>query len=358
MEAFHDPVDRRFDASRWLLERKGFLPVPIIVTEPGGGLRRGRSAPLLPSQRAGRDRPGSPPHAAGHLGPWPRSGRERQQVRRARHTSASAPTAAALPRRRGACVVEPRVLWRPGIEGGARDDGLAFNIDGRSPSADVRRRIGESRLVGGDALRGHEDDEPLRTRAKRASIPPARPRGASSGAGVVVEYDGRDKHLHAEPRHAHAGAGAALFRTRSAATREFDQARGIFPGVLARPLATSWSACAPISQGVNGGRALLRAARHRAARHPVMRYQGSAHRRRGSGRPLQPRRALVRGRVRRAGRAAAHAGGTRLRAHAHHVRRRRPLSAGARARPARRDRRRARPGGKTAVYLIVGSAWR
>jgi len=39
---FRDPEDGRFDVSEWLLERKGFLPVPIIVTEPalgyGGGL--------------------------------------------------------------------------------------------------------------------------------------------------------------------------------------------------------------------------------------------------------------------------------------------------------------------------------
>lgn len=39
----HDPKDGKFDMSRWLLERKGgFLPVPIIVSDPavgyGGGL--------------------------------------------------------------------------------------------------------------------------------------------------------------------------------------------------------------------------------------------------------------------------------------------------------------------------------
>lgn len=37
-----DPEDGRFDMSRWLLDRKGFLPIPLIITEPavgyGGGL--------------------------------------------------------------------------------------------------------------------------------------------------------------------------------------------------------------------------------------------------------------------------------------------------------------------------------
>ena len=37
-----DPEDGRFDMSNWLLRNKGFLPVPMIITEPavgyGGGL--------------------------------------------------------------------------------------------------------------------------------------------------------------------------------------------------------------------------------------------------------------------------------------------------------------------------------
>ena len=41
MEKFIDPKDGKFDASDWLLHHRGFLPVPIIVTEPaigyGGG---------------------------------------------------------------------------------------------------------------------------------------------------------------------------------------------------------------------------------------------------------------------------------------------------------------------------------
>ncbi len=41
-DRFRDPQDGAFDASQWLLDQKGFLPVPIVVTEPavgyGGGL--------------------------------------------------------------------------------------------------------------------------------------------------------------------------------------------------------------------------------------------------------------------------------------------------------------------------------
>jgi len=40
--SFVDPEDHAFDCSEWLLDRKGFLPVPIVITEPaigyGGGV--------------------------------------------------------------------------------------------------------------------------------------------------------------------------------------------------------------------------------------------------------------------------------------------------------------------------------
>src|SRR5688572_31779264 len=42
---FIDPEDGAFDASAWLLDKKGFLPVPIIVTEPAIGY--GAGAALL-----------------------------------------------------------------------------------------------------------------------------------------------------------------------------------------------------------------------------------------------------------------------------------------------------------------------
>ncbi|MBV1915826.1 MAG: BamA/TamA family outer membrane protein [Pseudomonadales bacterium] len=41
-DTFFDPVDNQLDLSNWLLEQKGVLPVPIVITEPavgyGGGL--------------------------------------------------------------------------------------------------------------------------------------------------------------------------------------------------------------------------------------------------------------------------------------------------------------------------------
>jgi len=45
MDKFIDPKDGKFDTSDWLLQHRGFLPVPIIVTEPAVGY--GGGAALL-----------------------------------------------------------------------------------------------------------------------------------------------------------------------------------------------------------------------------------------------------------------------------------------------------------------------
>src|SRR5204862_5192757 len=42
---FTDPQDGALDASEWLLDRKGFLPVPVVITEPAVGY--GAGAALL-----------------------------------------------------------------------------------------------------------------------------------------------------------------------------------------------------------------------------------------------------------------------------------------------------------------------
>ena len=40
-DAFRDPEDGRLDMSDWLLNRKGFLPIPILITEPALGYGAG-----------------------------------------------------------------------------------------------------------------------------------------------------------------------------------------------------------------------------------------------------------------------------------------------------------------------------
>lgn len=53
-DQFKDPSDGALDASEWLVERKGFLPVPIFVTEPAVGY--GLGAALLFFHESRRDK--------------------------------------------------------------------------------------------------------------------------------------------------------------------------------------------------------------------------------------------------------------------------------------------------------------
>jgi hypothetical protein len=61
---FTDPEDGAFDASEWLLDRKGFLPVPIIITEPaigyGGGAVLLFFRESIRQHSAGRERLSAP----------------------------------------------------------------------------------------------------------------------------------------------------------------------------------------------------------------------------------------------------------------------------------------------------------
>src|SRR5947207_6131953 len=53
-DLFRDPQDGALDASEWLLDRKGFLPVPVVITEPAVGY--GAGAALLFFRESLRER--------------------------------------------------------------------------------------------------------------------------------------------------------------------------------------------------------------------------------------------------------------------------------------------------------------
>ena len=54
MDGFTDPEDGMFDVSHWLAEKKGFFPVPIIITEPAIGYGAGAALVFLHDPLAGR----------------------------------------------------------------------------------------------------------------------------------------------------------------------------------------------------------------------------------------------------------------------------------------------------------------
>jgi len=56
MDAFKDPEDGKFDLTRYLLDRKGALPVPILITEPAVGLGGGGALMFFQQSLAERAR--------------------------------------------------------------------------------------------------------------------------------------------------------------------------------------------------------------------------------------------------------------------------------------------------------------
>ncbi len=192
-EIFRDPVDGRLDASRWLLERKGFLPVPIVITEPaigyGGGaallfFHRNPDAPPSPAGVRTFEPPDITAGAAfgtengtkgggiGHLG--------FSEGRRWRYLAGLA---------RGSI----NLAWygTPGIGTGATADGRDVNLDGSLAVADVRRRFGDTEWWAG--LRYMGSNVKVKFARDGSPEPPrADLDAAMSGLGPVVEYDGRD----------------------------------------------------------------------------------------------------------------------------------------------------------------------
>jgi len=191
LEDFKDPQDGRFDTSRFLLDLDGFLPVPLVVTEPaigyGGGaalLFFNRNAPVPgDGGRAGRVVPpditaaggirtenGTKAGAVGHLG-FSRDGNWRYLGAVAR-----------------ASLNLDYFLEAP-LPGGASE--LGYNLEADFVVAEARRRLGQSDWHAG--LRYLRADTTSRFDLGRPGEVPARDLDVTlAGLALVVEYDDRD----------------------------------------------------------------------------------------------------------------------------------------------------------------------
>ena len=65
--SFKDSIDGAFDISEFLIDPKGFMPVPIIITEPSVGYGGGIAALFLKPQKKKYDIP-VPPNISGVVG--------------------------------------------------------------------------------------------------------------------------------------------------------------------------------------------------------------------------------------------------------------------------------------------------
>jgi len=187
---FKDPEDGAFDLSEWLLSRGGFLPVPIVVTEPAVGAGLGVAPVFFHGGLAGKPAPGHPERmlppsisaaaavytangtwlaGGGHFGSW------KQDT--IRYTGLAG-------------------LVNLNIDFYAADKPVSFNIDGVFVLQDAKFRLGGSNFfVGGRWIFFDSRSKIDRPEGGAPEFPEIGEDGldsTNSGLGVVAYYDGRD----------------------------------------------------------------------------------------------------------------------------------------------------------------------
>lgn len=188
---FTDPEDGALDASEWLLDRKGFLPVPIIITEPAIGY--GGGAAVLFFRESIRE------HSASHerLSPPDIYGAALAA------TENNTKIAGAFGMK---TFANEYWRWRGGVGGpdinidfygaggdlGTDDLKIGYNLEGWISTQQLMRRLGESEnFVGGRWIYFDLD-----ARFDASQAPPPLGSGVrnatSSGLGLFFEHDSRD----------------------------------------------------------------------------------------------------------------------------------------------------------------------
>ena len=192
---FTDPEDGYFDLSEWLLDRRGFLPVPIIIPEPAIGY--GGGAALLFFRGSIRD-------AATRTAP---SGRVTPPDIYGVMFGATENGTKFLGG--GALVTFAEDTWRyrggvgktdvnlkfygvgESLADGARD--IGYSLRGIVSLQQALRRLGDSNhFIGAKWLYLDLDTQFDPGRLRPTIAPPGGSRFRSSGIGVSWEYDGRD----------------------------------------------------------------------------------------------------------------------------------------------------------------------
>jgi hypothetical protein len=187
---FTDPEDGALDASEWLLDKKGFLPVPIIVTEPAIGY--GGGAALLWFRESLGER-----RAQARLTPPDIFG----GVLAATENGTTLAAAFGM-----VSFAEQYWRWKGGLgrpdinldfygaggELGTGERNIAYNLNGWGSTQSVMRRIGESEnFVGArwmylDLDASFDGEHPTPALAERSRSV------TSSGVGPFFEHDSRD----------------------------------------------------------------------------------------------------------------------------------------------------------------------
>lgn len=189
-----DPEDGRFDLSSWLLDRRGALPVPVIITEPAVGY--GGGVALLYFRRPegkAMSRPGADgepraitPDLYGAFAVGTENGT------RAFGGGASLHFAEDRWRWKGGVGSSKINLdyWRELAGGDTRQ--IAYSVDGIVSLQQVQRRVGDGDLYAGLRWLYVDFDSRLDLASDEQYFEPREFAQRSSGLGLVVEHDTRD----------------------------------------------------------------------------------------------------------------------------------------------------------------------
>ena len=191
---FTDPQDGKVDASEWLLDRKGFLPVPILITEPAVGYGAGASLLFFRESIGERVEKAK---ETGHLTPPDIYALALAATENGtRFGGAGGMTTFDGDRwrwRGGVALTSVNLdFYGEGGKTGTADRKIGYNLDGLVSSQQVMRRIGETNgFIAGRwvYLDLQSTFDPV---LQRPILPDRSSSARSSGLGLAYEYDSRD----------------------------------------------------------------------------------------------------------------------------------------------------------------------
>ncbi len=192
-DTFIDPSDGYFDTSNWLLEKEGFLPVPIIITEPaigyGGGValvyfhdKLGAKKGIPPSVSAiaaAATENGTWFIGGGHLGIWNND--------KIRYTGGL-----------GAGLVKMEYYGLSGVNGRKKNNGINFETEALFLMQEIQFRLGSSPFFAGISYTFADTQNTFRmTRSEQIQDPDSQLPGIkfnsrSAALALMLNYDTRD----------------------------------------------------------------------------------------------------------------------------------------------------------------------
>ena len=188
-DIFIDPSDGQLDLSNWLLDRDGFLPVPIIITEPaigyGGGLALAYFHDKLGSRKGGPPSVSAVAGAATENGTWFAGGGHFGSWKNdtVRYTGGL-----------GVGLIKMDYYGRSGNHGPWHDKGVRFETEAFFMDHELQFRIGESKIFAGFGLTYLDSTNTFHLYS--SNLPPDLPKIKFDSRAVslngVLSYDSRD----------------------------------------------------------------------------------------------------------------------------------------------------------------------